>query len=191
MTSVPESTVDPQPEHDVGAWDLFRFVRSALILVPIVAGAGAMMAFGIWREHVNLVSSEDCIHPTAAMARDCRYRDVFPTELMAPWLVTSAALGAIATAGVVQAARRRRSLTLAFMGVVFGVALSVALVSFIEGISTVSLATAYVGFAGLATIDELFLRSGTSWARASTTLGLVALPAFLYGAVVGLLLLTG
>ena len=87
MSSLQESGMDPEPEDDEGAWDLFRFVRSALILVPIVAGAGAMMTLGIWREHVNLVSSEDCIHPTAVTVRDCRYRDVFPTELMALWLV--------------------------------------------------------------------------------------------------------
>jgi hypothetical protein len=191
MSSLQESGMDPEPEDDEGAWDLFRFVRSALILVPIVAGAGAMMTLGIWREQVNLVSSEDCIHPTAVTVRACRYRDVFPTELMAPWLVASAALGAVATVGVVQAARRRRSSSLALIGAVFGVALSVALVSFVEGISRVPLVTAYVSFAGLSIVDEVFLRSGTSLDRASATVGLVALPAVLYGAAVGLLLLSG
>ncbi len=149
-----------------------------------------MIALGIWHEHVNLVSSEDCIQPTAATARDCQYRDVFPTELMAPWRVASAALAAVATVGVVQAARRRRSSKLAFTGAVFGVALSVALVSFVEGISRVPLATAYVGFAGLAIVDEVFLHPGTSWARASKTIGLVALPVMLYGSSLGLLLLS-
>jgi hypothetical protein len=160
------------PTGDIGV-EIDRKARSAavayLIAVPLLTGAGALIAWAVWRAHITQMPELCTAHDSHG---NCAY--TFPVGQLVPWFAIAAIAAALASRTIARALQRSQARARRAVAITAGVALVTALAML--STTRMTLAGVLIGYASFAVLVTLVAAPPFRGRQGGTIALLIGLP---------------